>query len=61
MKYETLKGQLGELAELRAKYEALQAQMVAVSMLAVATTEEDKKKTEVRIKLIFPKVANAGN
>ncbi len=47
MKYESLKDQLGELAELRAKYEALQAQMAAVAVLAVATSDEDKKLTQV--------------
>ena len=48
IRYESLKNQLGELAEIKAKYAALSAQFTAVSALAVAAAVEDKSKTEVR-------------
>ena len=47
-RYESLRGQLGDLADLRAKYAALEAQMAAMAFVATVTTEEDKKRTQVR-------------
>ena len=47
MKYESLRGQLGELAEIKAKYEALYAQFTAISAIAVAAAVDDKAKADV--------------
>jgi uncharacterized protein (DUF3084 family) len=53
-KYDGLKDQLGDLAEIRAKYEALQVQMAAVAAMASVSSEDDKKKADVGMKsLVF--------
>lgn len=48
-KYEGLKEQLRDLADMRAKYEALQVQMAAVAAMATVSSEEDKQKAEAKI------------
>lgn len=46
-KYDDLKAQLEELGDLRAKYDALQAQFAAMAAVATVSSEDDKKKADV--------------
>ncbi|XP_013381307.1 nuclear mitotic apparatus protein 1 [Lingula anatina] len=51
-KYDSLKAQLGDVAELRANYEALQTQFTVVAAAVTVSSEEDKKKAEENIKKV---------
>eukprot|EP00914_Ancora_sagittata_P024823 GHVO01049542.1.p1 GENE.GHVO01049542.1~~GHVO01049542.1.p1 ORF type:complete len:370 (+),score=96.51 GHVO01049542.1:1247-2356(+) len=48
-KYEGLREQLGDLADIRAKYEALQIQMKAVAAMAAVSSDQDRQKADVKI------------
>lgn len=48
-KYEGLISQTGDIAELKAKYECLQNQLATVGSIAVASTEDEKNRAEVRL------------
>ena len=53
VRYESLRAQLGDFAQLRAEHEALSAQFAAISSLAVAAAVDDKTKTNVSTSIYF--------